>query len=59
MKYLLNSPIHPTNNNLYTRLSHIVIDECHRAAAGSYQAILDHARDISPGVKLLGLSAQP
>jgi len=40
-------------------LSHIVVDECHRAAAGSYQAILDHARDISPGVKLLGLSATP
>src|SRR5690606_11743508 len=28
------------------KLSHLVIDECHRAAAASYQAILAHAREV-------------
>lgn len=41
------------------KLSHLLIDECHRAAAASYQAILAHAREVSPGLKLLGLSATP
>jgi superfamily II DNA or RNA helicase len=40
-------------------VSHLVIDECHRAAADSYQAIIGHARSLRDGVKLLGLSATP
>lgn len=40
-------------------VSHLVIDECHRAAADSYQNIIGHARSLNPGVKLLGLSATP
>lgn len=38
-------------------VSHLVIDECHRAAADSYQTIIGHARSLNPGVRLLGLSA--
>ena len=40
-------------------LSHLIIDECHRAAAPSYQAVIDHARGMNPDIKLLGLSATP
>jgi DNA repair protein RadD len=40
-------------------VSHLVIDECHRAAADSYQAIIGHVRSLRDGVKLLGLSATP
>jgi superfamily II DNA or RNA helicase len=40
-------------------VSHLVIDECHRAAADSYQAIIGHTRSLRDGVKLLGLSATP
>ena len=40
-------------------VSHLVIDECHRAAADSYQAVIGHARSLKPDVKLLGLSARP
>jgi superfamily II DNA or RNA helicase len=40
-------------------ISHLVIDECHRAAADSYQAIITEARAANPDVKLLGLSATP
>jgi len=40
-------------------VSHLVIDECHRAAAESYQAIIEAARAANPDVKLLGLSATP
>lgn len=40
-------------------ISHLVIDECHRAAADSYQAIIAEARAANPDVKLLGLSATP
>ena len=40
-------------------VSHLVIDECHRAAADSYQAIIGHARSLDPQVRLLGLSATP
>jgi DNA repair protein RadD len=40
-------------------VSHLVIDECHRSAAQSYQAIIDEARALNPEVKLLGLSATP
>ena len=42
-----------------TPVSHLVIDECHRAAADSYQAVIGHARSLKPDVKLLGLSATP
>jgi superfamily II DNA or RNA helicase len=40
-------------------ISHLVIDECHHAAADSYQAIIAEARAANPAVKLLGLSATP
>ena len=40
-------------------VSHLVIDECHRAAAASYQSIIEHVRGLNPAVKLLGLSATP
>src|SRR5512134_2672685 len=40
-------------------VSHLVIDECHRAAADSYQALIGHARSLKPDLKLLGLSATP
>ena len=40
-------------------VSHLVIDECHRAAADSYQAVIGHARALRSDVKLLGLSATP
>jgi DNA repair protein RadD len=40
-------------------VSHLVIDECHRAAADGYRAIIGHARSLQGGVKLLGLSATP
>lgn len=41
------------------QVSHLVIDECHRVAADSYQAIIAAARASNPDVKLLGLSATP
>lgn len=41
------------------QVSHLVIDECHRAAADSYQAIIATARAANPKLKLLGLSATP
>jgi superfamily II DNA or RNA helicase len=44
---------------LMDAVSHLVIDECHRAAADSYQAIIADARTANPGVRLLGLSATP
>ena len=40
-------------------LSHLIIDECHRTAADSYQSIIAHARSGNPDVRLLGLSATP
>lgn len=40
-------------------VSHLVIDECHRAAADSYQAVIGHARALRSEIKLLGLSATP
>lgn len=40
-------------------ISHLIIDECHRVAARSYQAVIERARDLNPDVKLLGLSATP
>jgi len=40
-------------------VSHLVIDECHRAASTSYQAVIDDARSLNPNLKLLGLSATP
>jgi DNA repair protein RadD len=40
-------------------VSHLVIDECHRSAAESYQSVITKAREINPEVKLLGLSATP
>ena len=41
------------------QVSHVIIDECHRAAADSYQNIIADIRAINPAVKLLGLSATP
>jgi len=41
------------------QVSHVIIDECHRAAADSYQNIIADIRSINPAVKLLGLSATP
>lgn len=40
-------------------VSHLVIDECHRAAASGYLDIVRDIRRINPGVKILGLSATP
>lgn len=40
-------------------VSHLIIDECHRAAATSYQSVIDHVRALNPRAKLLGLSATP
>jgi superfamily II DNA or RNA helicase len=40
-------------------VSHLVIDECHRAASASYQAVINDARALNPGLKLIGLSATP
>lgn len=40
-------------------LSHLVIDECHRAAATGYMDIVNDVRRINPNVKILGLSATP
>jgi superfamily II DNA or RNA helicase len=41
------------------QVSHLLIDEAHRAAADSYQAIIADARAANPKLKLLGLSATP
>jgi DNA repair protein RadD len=41
------------------QVSHVIIDECHRAAADSYQNIVADIRALNPAVKLLGLSATP
>ena len=38
-------------------VSHLIIDECHRAAATSCQSVIDHVRALNPRAKLLGLSA--
>jgi DNA repair protein RadD len=40
-------------------VSHLIIDECHRAAATSYQSVIEHVRALNPQAKLLGLSATP
>lgn len=40
-------------------ISHLIIDECHRAAATSYQSVIEHVRGLNPSAKLLGLSATP
>jgi DNA repair protein RadD len=40
-------------------VSHLIIDECHRSAAQSYQSVIEQARALNPEVKLLGLSATP
>ncbi len=40
-------------------ISHLVIDECHRAAAAGYMDIVNDVRRINPKVKILGLSATP
>lgn len=40
-------------------VSHMIVDEAHRAAADSYQAIIAGARAANPKLKLLGLSATP
>src|SRR5690606_12769765 len=36
-------------------VSHLVIDECHRSAAQSDQAVIDAARELNPEIRLLGL----
>lgn len=48
-----------TRRSRMTAVSHLVIDECHRAAADSYQAVIGEARSRNGGLKLLGLSATP
>ncbi len=40
-------------------ITHLIIDECHRAAATSYQSVIEHVRGLNPQAKLLGLSATP
>ena len=40
-------------------ISHLIIDECHRAAASSYQSVIDQVRGLNPAARLLGLSATP
>ncbi|QYX58059.1 DEAD/DEAH box helicase [Roseovarius sp. SCSIO 43702] len=40
-------------------ISHLIIDECHRAAATSYRSVIEHVRGLNPTAKLLGLSATP
>ena len=40
-------------------VSHLVIDECHRAAASGYLDIINDVRRINPQVRILGLSATP
>lgn len=37
----------------------IVVDEAHRAAAATYQKIIDHMRELNPAVKVVGLTASP
>jgi superfamily II DNA or RNA helicase len=49
----------PNRRKAMQPVTHLVIDECHRAAAESYQGIIAHARLLNPEVKLLGLSATP
>ena len=49
----------PRRRERMVPVSHLVIDECHRVAADSYQAVIGHARSLKPEVKLLGLSATP
>jgi DNA repair protein RadD len=40
-------------------ISHLVVDECHRSASSSYQAIIEDVRAHNPCAKLVGLSATP
>ena len=49
----------PNRRARMATVSHLVIDECHRAASTSYQAVIDDARSLNPDLKLLGLSATP
>ncbi|MAI48946.1 MAG: helicase [Rhodospirillaceae bacterium] len=37
----------------------IVIDEAHHTPAATYQAIIEHARELNPECKLIGLTATP
>lgn len=37
----------------------VMIDESHHATAGSYRRILDGIRAVSPGVKVIGVTATP
>jgi len=37
----------------------IIIDECHHATAPTYRRIVDHARELNPSLKLLGVTATP
>ena len=40
-------------------LDALVIDEAHHARAESYMRIIDHARELNPSLKLLGMTATP
>lgn len=41
------------------RFTDLIIDECHHSSAGSWERIIDRARQINPGLRVLGLSATP
>lgn len=49
------------DENLKTmpRLDFIVVDEAHHVAARSYKKIVDHAMELNPDLKLLGVTATP
>lgn len=41
------------------KLDFIVVDEAHHVAARSYKKIVDHAMELNPDLKLLGVTATP
>ncbi len=40
-------------------LDTLVIDEAHHTRAGSYMRVIEHAQNINPNLKLLGMTATP
>jgi len=40
-------------------ITHVIIDEAHRAAAGTYTGIVDTCRRFHPDLRLLGVTATP
>ncbi|MDA9556053.1 DEAD/DEAH box helicase [Vibrio sp.] len=45
-----------------TPFSLLIIDECHRVSEknnSSYQKVIQHLKEINPGIKILGLTATP